>query len=196
MLHFSQREPMPPRIEEVHFPRDLTWLAQRVRAGIPTTILFVCTANYVRSPYAEYKIKKLLRTLPPKRASLVRVISGAMHVDREKDGMHPIAKQYLMEQEGFIQDEVDAHVPTYVKRPDHLHFLKEADVILGFERDHVKGIIPKEYRLKALLLSQFVTGADQVIEDPYFNPTFEHFARVYHEIDPLLETIVNAVRDA
>ncbi len=187
---------MSPKLEESSGPLDLTWLAKRVRAGTPTTILFVCTANYVRSPYAEYKLKKLLKTLLPKRANLLRVISGAVHMDREKDGMHPIAKKYLMAQEAFTQAEVDAHVPTYVKRPDHVHFLKEADVILGFERDHVKGILPKEYRSKALLLSQFVVGADEVIEDPYFDPTPEHFARVYHEIDLLLAVIVNAVRDA
>jgi protein-tyrosine-phosphatase len=172
---------------------DLEWLRARIQARLPTTILIVCLSNFIRSPFSEYILRRAIASLPPPKAKLVRITSGATVFDREKDGMHPLVRDYLVHLEGFTRAEVDAHVPKYVKRADNRHLLEEADVILAFEKTQLR-TLPKVVRPKALLLSQFARGETAEIQDPFIDATPEVIARTFAQIKPYLEAILDTIK--
>ncbi len=174
---------------------DLEWLRTRIQAGLPTTLLIVCLSNFIRSPFSEYILRRAIASLPPSKAKLVRITSGATVFDREKDGLHPLVRDYLVHQEGFTRAAVDAHVPKYVKRADHRHLLEEADVILAFEKTQLR-TLPKVVRPKALLLSQFARGEKTEIPDPFIDATPEVIARTFAQVKPYLEAIFDAIKSA
>src|SRR4030042_5510858 len=173
---------------------NLDVLQARIRGGKITKIFIVCASNYMRSPYSEYYLRHALNALPPDKSNLVSVTSGATIFDREKDGMHPLVRDYLVQNEGFTRTEVDAHVPKYLKRADYRHLLEEADVILAFERSQLR-TLPKTFRHKALLLTQFVNGTPREIPDPFFDAAAEVIAGTFREIRPYLVRIVDAIKN-
>ncbi len=175
---------------------NLKWLLGRIRAGIHTTLLIVCNSNYIRSPFSEYILRRAFATLPPNKARLLRVTSGATIFDRKgTDGMQPHASDYLVQQEAFTREEVDAHVPKYLKRPEYRHLMKEANVILAFEKTQLR-TLPSTFRSKARLISQFVGDEENQVPDPMAEATPEVIARTFTQIKPYLIAIIEAIKSA
>ncbi len=175
---------------------NLKWLTGRLRAGVHTTLLIVCNSNYIRSPFSEYILRRAFAALPPTKLSLLRVTSGATVFDRKgTDGMQPHARDYLVQQEGFTRAEVDAHVPKYLKRPEHRHLMEEANVILAFEKTQLR-TLPSKFRSKACLISQFVGGVENQVPDPMAEATPDVIARTFAQITPYLIAIIDAIKSA
>ncbi len=173
---------------------NLKWLAGRLRAGIHTTLLIACNSNYIRSPYSEYILRRAFATLPTNKASLLRVTSGATVFDRKVDGIHPHVRDYMLQQERFTPEELNAHDPKYLKRPEHRHLMEEADVILAFEKTQLR-TIPTIYRSKARLISQFVREEEIQILDPLAEATPEEIAMTFAAIRPYLDAIIEAIKN-
>ena len=94
-------------------------------------ILFVCSSNVCRSPFAEFVFGRLVEQSPVLSAAGIEVGSSAVF-NRSKY-IYPKAVVSL-EREGFSKEAVLAHKPAY-KSTDKKRF-EEADVIIGMSKIH------------------------------------------------------------
>ena len=128
-------------------------------------ILFVCSSNVCRSPFAEFVFGRLVEQSPVLSAAGIEVGSSAVF-NRSKY-IYPKAVVSL-EREGFSKEAVLAHKPAY-KSTDKKRF-EEADVIIGMSKIH-RILTPHKYRDKFVTLSEAATGKYTPIPDPFLYPS-------------------------
>ena len=153
-------------------------------------ILFVCSSNVCRSPFAEFVFGRLVEQSPVLSAAGIEVGSSAVF-NRSKY-IYPKAVVSL-EREGFSKEAVLAHKPAY-KSTDKKRFeeadviigmSKEADVIIGMSKIH-RILTPHKYRDKFVTLSEAATGKYTPIPDPFLYPSQNEYDKVMSVIKKYL----------
>lgn len=145
--------------------RVLTRMSEKAAGGEPITILFVCTGNICRSPYAELAFRQRLREAYPGVVGRVVVSSGSLGVDQPDPGMYKYSRKYLVEVEGVSVPEVDAFRNKNLAKKQHRHWYADADLLLTFEAAHAVGV-RRKYHDKLFTITEFVTGETGDIPDP------------------------------
>lgn len=135
-------------------------------------ILFVCSSNVCRSPYAEYVFRRLVAQSPILSRAGIEVSSSA--VFNKSREIFPKAAVCL-EKEGFAPDYVKAHKPSF-KWCDMSRF-RDADVIIGMSRMH-GFLTPCRYRKKFVTLSEAAEGRYTPVPDPFLYKTQEKYDEV------------------
>lgn len=143
-------------------------------------ILFVCSSNVCRSPFAEFVFRRLVEQSPVLSAAGIEVGSSAVF-NRSKY-IYPKAVVSL-EREGFSKEAVLAHKPAY-KSTDKKRF-EEADVIIGMSKIH-RILTPHKYRDKFVTLSEAATGKYTPIPDPFLYPSQNEYDKVMSVIKKYL----------
>ncbi|GAB4339918.1 MAG: low molecular weight protein arginine phosphatase [Candidatus Abyssubacteria bacterium] len=143
-------------------------------------MLFLCSGNLCRSPIAEGILKKRLREM---NIQSVRVASaGTIALDGEPAA--PLAIKAAAER--------GVDLSRHRARRLTMKVLKEADLVLGMERAHVRqaDAILKDEGAKYRLLSEFgparMHGRD--IDDPYGAP-YEYFIEAYNTIEQCVNSL-------
>ena len=147
----------------------------------PITFLFLCSGNICRSPIAEMLFEKLAL----ERNVRYQIISTSGAVQFHNDMICWEATQILRKEgidDGRIKDFFPRHISNYPE-------LLKADVILTMEDKHIRAI-PKEYRTKAFLLSEFANESPINIIDPYGDSI-----EVYGEITKEIKYYLNKILD-
>lgn len=144
-------------------------------------ILFVCSSNVCRSPYAEYVFRRLAEQSPVLSRAGIEVSSSA--VFNKSRAIFPKAAVCL-EKEGFDREYVMAHKPSF-KWCDETRF-RDADVIIGMSRLH-RALTPRKYREKFITLSEAAEGRYTPIPDPFLYKTQEKYDEVMAVIKRYLE---------
>lgn len=135
-------------------------------------ILFVCSSNVCRSPYAEYVFRRMVEQSPVLSAAGIEVSSSAVF-NKSKE-IFPKAVVSL-QREGFDKDYILSHKPSF-KWCDMKRF-KDADVIIGMSKMH-KWLTPLAYRKKFLTLSEAAEGEYKPLPDPFLYKSQEEYDKV------------------
>ena len=135
-------------------------------------ILFVCSSNVCRSPYAEFVFRRLVSSSPVLSAAGVEVSSSAVF-NRSKV-IFPKAAVSLR-REGFSDAEIAAFEPSFKWTAKEK--FRDADVIIGMSKMH-KWLTPCRYRKKFLTLSEAAEGKYTPIPDPFLYKSQEEYDKV------------------
>lgn len=135
-------------------------------------ILFVCSSNVCRSPYAEFVFRRLVRSSPVLSAAGVEVSSSA--VFNRSRSLFPKAAVSL-KREGFSDEELAAFKPSF--KCSAKEKFRDADVIIGMSKMH-KWLTPAKYRKKFITLSEAAEGKYTPIPDPFLYKSQEDYDKV------------------
>lgn len=149
------------------------------------TILFLCTANIVRSFMAE----RILKGRLAKRQRSDVVVCSAGMIDMQGAGGDPAAIK-ILEEHGY-----DGRL--HVSRPVSEGMIGEADWIAVMENAQRQQLISDypQYEEKIRLLKTFARdydGVNQDIRDPYRQSVYNYrlcFSEIYMAIDGMLKCI-------
>lgn len=154
--------------------------------GQPWRLLFVCTANYCRSPLAEGLARKRLAALPWGRD--VEVDSAATHAYRVGEPPDPAVRELAL-REGV---DLSAKRARVVEPADFERF----ELIVTMERshiDHLRGFCPTARRGRLKRLMEFVAQAeDPDVPDP-FGGDEQDFEYAYTLIDRGIEGLFKSI---
>lgn len=150
-------------------------------------ILFVCSSNVCRSPYAEYVFRRMVEQSPVLSAAGITVSSSA--VFNKSKVIFPKAADSLI-REGFDRDYVMSHKPTF-KWCDRDRF-EQADIIIGMSRLH-KLLTPAKYRKKFVTLSEVAEGKYVKIPDPFLYKSQEDYDKVMSVIKVYLQKYADSL---
>lgn len=148
-------------------------------------ILFVCSSNICRSPYAEFWFKKMVSESDILQRHIESVHSAAVFNKMTK--LHEKAVACLLS-EGFSEEELLAYRPAF-KKGDEAYF-QEADVIIGMTKSH-KMYTPKEFRNKFTTLSEIANEKYVKIDDPFLSRNQEEYNEIMRTIYFFLEQYRN-----
>lgn len=144
-------------------------------------VLFVCSSNVCRSPYAEFVFRRLVEQSPVLSAAGVEVSSSA--VFNKSKNIFPKAVVSL-KGEGFDEQEILAHKPSF-KWSDPERF-EQADVIIGMSKMH-RWLTPCRWRKKFVTLSEAAEGKYTPLPDPFLYKTQEEYDKVMSVIKIYVE---------
>lgn len=148
-------------------------------------ILFVCSSNVCRSPYAEFIFKRMVDENEILKNNISSVRSSAVfNKSRVIFGKGRVS----LLSEGFTEDEINKFKPTF-KYSDR-HLFEEADIIIGMSRGH-KLLTPKKYRSKFKTLSEVAVNKVVPIPDPFLRRTQESYDEVMDVIKTFLAMYAN-----
>ena len=144
-------------------------------------ILFVCSSNVCRSPYAEFVFRRIVAGSPVLSAAVTDVSSSA--VFNKSNTIFPKAVVSL-EREGFKKEEILAFKPSFKWcSPEKF---READVIVGMSKMH-GWLTPCRYRKQFVTLSYAAEGKYTPIPDPFIYKSQEEYDKVMSIIKVYLE---------
>lgn len=152
-------------------------------------VLFVCSSNVCRSPYAEYVFRRMVKESPVLSAAGMEVSSSA--VFNKSREIFPRALISL-EKEGFSREEILAHKPSF-KWCDKERF-RDADVIIGMSKLH-KLLTPRKYRKKFVTLSEAAEGKYTPLPDPFLYKTQEEYDKVMAQIKFYVQEYVKKLEE-
>ncbi len=138
-------------------------------------ILFICSSNVCRSPYAEMQFDRLVQSSEILRDKVEVHSAGVLNKSK---AIHPKTASALVA-DGFDLDKVLQHIPTN-KRSD-LERFERADIIVSMSKMH-KALTPKKFRDKVITLSELATGSYSKIPDPFLIADQEKYNKVMNII--------------
>ncbi|MEW6615606.1 MAG: low molecular weight phosphotyrosine protein phosphatase [Thermodesulfobacteriota bacterium] len=131
-------------------------------------ILFVCTANICRSPFAERALKKLLRE---KKVTGIKVHSAGVSATSGRPSPPDAIR---------VAGNLGVDISEHLSRPISTPMIEEADIILVMSLFHIEVILGMnpESENKLKLLGNFSTfygdGEETEIPDPYGLTSFHY----------------------
>jgi len=149
-------------------------------------VLFVCRANYCRSPMAEGMLNHTL--LEQGLSSSIRVDSAGTHVSR--NGQQPDLRAH----QAVLASGVDlTHLRSRaIKAIDFIDF----DYILAMDSDNYRNLVslcPDEYQHKIALIMSFSPQAGVTeVPDPYYSNK-AGFAQVYTFLKQAIDGLVSSI---
>ena len=149
-------------------------------------ILFVCSANICRSPYAEMRFEQLMRTTSCSKT--INVASGGF---TSSVTMHPFTMQALLDA-GVPAERIDRFSPRNMRK--HKDELESADLIL-VPSNEVISMMPRKYLEKTFLLSEAVSGAKVDINDPVLLKEYEPYKAIVDHLDGYLVGIARILQE-
>lgn len=152
-------------------------------------ILFVCSSNVCRSPYAEFIFKRMVAENDILNKNIESIQSSA--VFNKSKNIFSKAK-YSLISEGFAEEEINDFKPTFKFTERQL--FEEADVIIGMGKMH-KYLTPRKYRKKFKTLSEVSIGKNVKIPDPFLLKTQEEYDDVMDIIKTFLGLYANNLID-
>lgn len=151
-------------------------------------ILFICSSNVCRSPFAEFYFGRIVSADPVLKENIEWIKSGA--VLNQSFVLHQKARATLLK-EGFSESELSEHKPVFwlfgAKR------FREADVIIGMSRVH-RHLLPFWWRKKYVTLSEAATGKYEQIPDPFLIREQEKYDEAMEPIKKYLEQYAEKLR--
>ncbi len=153
-------------------------------------ILFVCSSNVCRSPFAELVFRRIVKNSPVLSRKNIEVSSSAVF-NRSKV-IFPKAAVSL-KREGFSEEEIAAFKPSF-KWTEPEKF-RDADVIVGMSKMH-KWLTPRKYRKKFVTLSEAAEGKYTPIPDPFLYKSQEEYDKVMSVIKVYLEELAAKLEKA
>jgi protein-tyrosine-phosphatase len=144
-------------------------------------VVFICSGNVMRSPYAEMLFEKYIKD---RQMSGPRVISESLAVTYRNSSILDQTYNLLIEN-GVSPERIAQFTPRHVN--DHPEVCQEADLIFGMTEDHLKSLV--DWQEKAFLLSKFVSGPDaEEIPDPFFiKDAWKAYAMVKEKVKGLVD---------
>lgn len=143
-------------------------------------IVFICSGNVMRSPYAEMLFEEHIKK---QQVSGPRIISESLAVTYRNS--HILSQTYdLLIENGVSPKRIAQFTPRYID--DYLEVCQNADLIFGMTEDHLKALA--DWQEKVFLLSKFVDGpAAEEIPDPFFaKDAWKAYAMVKEKVKRLV----------
>ncbi|UCG01806.1 MAG: hypothetical protein JSW11_19645 [Candidatus Heimdallarchaeota archaeon] len=134
-------------------------------------IVFICSGNIIRSPYAHLLFEHLIKE-DKELKKKIRVESGGVTYRNYSISME--ARDMLVK-EGVPQKKIAEFTPRYFS--DHPDMFQEADLVLVMEKTHIRKIPNKN----TFLLLEFTLGISNNVPDPYFDPPYERSFQMIKE---------------
>jgi protein-tyrosine phosphatase len=129
-------------------------------------IIFICSGNIIRSPYAHLLFEHLIHEDLDLRKK-IKVESGG--VTYRNNSISNESREMLF-REGVNSDKINSFKPRYTS--DFPNMFKEVDLVLVMEKNHITGL-PERLREKSFIFLEFTLGLSEDVPDPYFDPPFE-----------------------
>ena len=155
----------------------------------PIRLIFLCAGNICRSPYAELTFKSFLHSSAKIDPSRFNITSGGFLAQRDVQ-IHPFTRQKLLEENVSI-DQIDAHVPRTMRK--HKADLLDAAALIVMTQDQKNILMPKKYRHKTFLLSEFAQGEEKDIPDPALLTEYKTYSDIMNVIKGYLRQIIQTL---
>ncbi len=135
------------------------------------TIIFICSGNIIRSPYAHILFEHLIQE-DLELSKKIQVESGGVTY---RNYSISIESRDMLLREGISIEKIDEFKSRYF--PDHPNMFEGVDLVLVMEKNHIRKI-PNE---NTFLLLEFTLGISDNVPDPYFDPPFERSFQMIKE---------------
>ena len=143
-------------------------------------VLFICSGNIMRSPFAEYRARQLLDN---ERKSITFKSGGVIYRNTR---LSSETHQYLVGF-GLQSKDLTSFRPMYIN--DFLEIFEEVDLILVMEENHLNYL--ENYIEKSFLLTEFVGETGDVL-DPYFERQMDI---IYNQLNELVIKLVEILSE-
>lgn len=135
------------------------------------TIIFICSGNIIRSPYAHILFEHLIQE-ELELSKKIQVESGGVTYRNYSISME---SRDMLLREGISIEKIAEFKSRYF--PDHPNMFQGVDLVLVMEKNHLQKI-PIE---NAFLLLEFTMGISENVPDPYFDPPYERSFQMIKE---------------
>ena len=149
-------------------------ILQRFRESDQFNIIFICSGNIIRSPYAHLLFEHLIQKDEDLKKK-VRVESAG--VIYRNYSISSESRNMLL-REGVSSNKISQFFPRFSL--DYPEMFQDVDLVLVMEKSHIQRI-PEFIRNKSFLLLEFTLGINDNIPDPYFDPPFDRSFRMIKE---------------
>ncbi|MFX0182392.1 MAG: hypothetical protein ACFE95_04840 [Candidatus Hodarchaeota archaeon] len=140
-------------------------ILENFRRSSQFSILFICSGNIIRSPYAQLLFEHLIKD-DKDLSTKIKVESGAVMYRNYSIALE--SHDELLK-EGITSERIAQFKPRHFM--DDPSMFQKADLILVMAKGHQRKI-PERFRDKVFLLLEFTNGKSESVPDPYFNPPF------------------------
>ena len=134
-------------------------------------IVFICSGNIIRSPYAHLLFEHLLEE-DIELKNKINVESGGVTYRNSSISMET---RDMLVREGVSLNKISEFTPRYF--PDHPDMFQGVDLVLVMEESHIRKIPIVD----TFLLLEFTLGIADNVPDPYFNPPYERSFQLIKE---------------
>ena len=152
-------------------------------------ILFVCSSNVCRSPYCEFRFKRILSQNERLNSIITEVNSGAVFNISFK--LHKKAYDCMVA-EGYDPEMLKAHRAKYIWF--NLRLFKESDVIIGMTRWH-KWCLPFGLRKKYVNLSEVAGDKYKAIPDPFLAKSQDEYNKCMAIVGDYVDRYANRLME-
>ncbi|MFX0113112.1 MAG: hypothetical protein ACFFB3_01050 [Candidatus Hodarchaeota archaeon] len=144
-------------------------------------VVFICSGNVMRSPYAEMLFEKYIME---RQKSGPKIISESLAATYRNSYILDQTYNLLIEN-GISPERIAQFTPRHIN--DHLEVCQEADLIFGMTKDHLRPLV--DWQGKTFLLSKFVSGPNaEEIPDPFFiKDAWKAYAMVKEKVKGLVD---------
>lgn len=152
-------------------------------------VLFVCSSNVCRSPYCEFRFKRILSQNERLNSIITEVNSGAVFNISFK--LHKKAYDCMVA-EGYDPEMLKAHRAKYIWF--NLRLFKESDVIIGMTRWH-KWCLPFGLRKKYVNLSEVAGDKYKAIPDPFLAKSQDEYNKCMSIVGDYVDRYANRLME-
>ena len=146
-------------------------ILQKFRESNRLKIVFICSGNIIRSPYAHLLFEHLIEE-DTELIKKVQVESGGVTYRNYSISMEA---HDMLVKEGVSTKKIAEFTPRYF--PDHSNMFQNVDLVLVMEKGHIRKIPNKN----TFLLLEFTLGISSNVPDPYFDPPYERSFQMIKE---------------
>ncbi len=128
----------------------------QISAKDEISLLFICTGNICRSPFAELLFKHLLFQSNVPSPDRFKIRSGGFVI--QSIPIHEFSKQTLSEL-GVDETSIDAFHSRNLRM--YKQEMEQADFLIVMDTSNRDTMVPAKYRFKTILLSEIAVGEEK-----------------------------------